>query len=444
MAHRDRAVICAVTAACCAAALFLGVRPLPALAAVGVVLGALCCWPRSRGWTGAATGGAGVLLLVASFAWPGRGTAEGSVWHLVAVGAVLLLLTAAVRWSPRRQLLAGGGLGAVAVAVWTVPLVPDASFFESLGLMAFWSAPVLVSAVVGGYPRLMEDRRRQAVLAARRAQQLELAHDLHDFVAHDVSGIVVQAQAARFVAQQDPAAAARALERIERAGLAALASIDRTVRMLHAADKNPGGSGGPSPDEDEDEAAGGARTVLPGTGQLGEVVERFSGTGPVRATLDLAPGVTDALSREGAAAVHRVVVEALTNVRRHAPGAAGVRVALSTDRTTVEVSVTDDGGRGRSSHLPGLPRLDRGLRGARGGGGLLALAERVRACGGTFTSGPYSDGWRVTAILPATPPPAVGPHTPGPRTAGPRAPGPRAPGPRAPGPPAPGPPATAS
>lgn len=403
MAHRDRdrAVVGVVTVACCVAALFLGVRPVPALAAVAVALATLGCRPRSHAWTGTAAGAAGLLLLVATFAWPGRGTAEGSVWHLVAVGAVLLLLTAAVRRSPRRQLLAGGGLGAAAVAVWTVPLVPDASFFECLGMIAFWSAPVAGAVVVGGYPRLMEDRRRQAVLAARRAQQLELAHDLHDFVAHDVSGIVVQAQAARFVARHDPAAAIQALERIERAGLAALASIDRTVRMLHEPDRNADGNDDPTGGE----PAGGARTVLPGTDQLGDVVDRFSETGDVRARLDLAPDVTGALSREGAATVHRVVVEALTNVRRHAPGAAGVRVALSTDGTTVEVSVTNDGGRGRSSHLPGLPRLERGARGARGGGGLLALAERVRASGGTFASGPYRDGWRVTAVLPAT-----GPH----------------------------------
>ncbi|WP_407839385.1 sensor histidine kinase [Streptomyces sp. DSM 116496] len=409
MAHQDRAVIGIVIAACCAATAFLGVRPLPTLVAAGIALGTFGCLPRSRRWTGAATGAAGVLLLLATFAWPGHGTAGGSKWHLLAVGAVLLLLAAAVRWSPRHRLLAGGGLGAAAVAVWTVPLVPDVSFFESLGLMAFWSAPVLVSVVVGGYPRLMEDRSRQAVLAARRAQQLELAHDLHDFIAHDVSGIVVQAQAARFVAEHDPAAAVRALERIERAGLAALASIDRTVGMLHAADESTGGGNG---DDDR-----GARTVLPGVGQLGEVVDRFGETGQVRARLDLAPGVTDALSREGAATVHRVVVEALTNVRRHAPGAAAVHVALSTDRTTVEVSVTDDGGRGRSSHLPALPRLDRGPR---GGGGLLALAERVRAGGGTFASGPHRDGWRVTATLPAAGPQATAPQAAGPHDAGPQ------------------------
>lgn len=407
MAHRDRdrAVVGVVTAACCVAALFLGVRPVPSLAAAAAALATFGCRPRSHQWTGAATGAAGLLLLVATFAWPGRGTAEGSVWHLVAVGAVLLLLTAAVRRSSRRQLLAGGGLGAAAVAVWTVPLVPDASFFEYLGMIAFWSVPIVGAVVVGGYPRRMEDRRRKAVLAARRAQQLELAHDLHDFVAHDVSGIVVQAQAARFVARHDPAAAIQALERIERAGLAALASIDRTVRMLRAADRNTDDDGDgdvTGGDPAEGEAAGGPRTVLPGTAQLGEVVDRFSETGDVRARLDLAPGVAEALSREGAATVHRVVVEALTNVRRHAPGAAGVRVVLTTDGTNVEVSVTNDGGRGRSAHLPGLPRLERG---AGGGGGLLALAERVRTCGGTFASGPYREGWRVTAVLPAT-----GPH----------------------------------
>ncbi|MGW1776746.1 sensor histidine kinase [Streptomyces sp. NPDC002104] len=422
IAHRDRAVIGIAAAAVCAATAFLGVRPLPAIAAAGIALGTLGSLPRSRRWTGTATGASGGLLLLAVFAWPGRGTAGGSKWHLLAVGAVLLLLTAAVRWSPRRRLLVGGALGAAAVAVWTVPLVPDASFFESLGLMAFWTAPVIGAVVVGGYPRLMEDRRRQAVLAARRAQQLELAHDLHDFIAHDVSGIVVQAQAARFVAAHDPAAAAGALERIERAGLAALASIDRTVRMLHAADETTGADG----DSRDARPAGGARTALPGIDQLAEVIDRFDGTGQVRARLELDPGVTEALSREGAATVHRVVVEALTNVRRHAPGAAGVHVALRTDptdRTTVEVSVTDDGGRGRSPHRPALPRLDRGPR---GGGGLLALAERVRAGGGTFASGHHGDGWRVTATLPGAGPRAGGPQAGGPRAGGPRAGGPRA------------------
>ena len=56
----------------------------------------------------------------------------------------------------------------------------------------------------------------------RLAQRLQVARDLHDFVAHDISGIVTQAQAARFVAAGRPEAAGVALARIEAAGLAAL------------------------------------------------------------------------------------------------------------------------------------------------------------------------------------------------------------------------------
>ncbi|WP_274567673.1 sensor histidine kinase [Streptomyces spiramyceticus] len=388
MARRDRVVIGLVTAAWCVAALALGAGPAPALAAVGIALGAAGCWPRSRRWAGVAAGAAGALLLVATFVWQGHGTRTGSVWQLVAAAAALMLLTAAARWAPRPQLLVGGGLAATAVALWTLPLVPSASFFEYVGLAAFWTVPVIGALVVGGYPRSMERRRHLAVVAARRAQQLELAHDLHDFVAHDVSGIVVQAQAARFVAQNDPAAATLALERIERAGLAALASIDRTVRMLHTAEESG-----------EDIPPAGARTALPGTDQLAILIDRFSDTGRTRARLDIAPGAAEALSREGAATVHRIVVEALTNVRRHAPGAAEVEVALTTDRTSVEVKVINDGGRTRLSSLPPLPRFEHG---GSGGTGLPALAERVRASGGTFNWGPHQGGWRVRATLPAT------------------------------------------
>ncbi|MFE1207772.1 histidine kinase [Streptomyces albidoflavus] len=74
---------------------------------------------------------------------------------------------------------------------------------------------------------------------ARSAQRLQLSRDLHDFVAHDVSGIVVQAQAARFVATTDPSQAVLALERIEKAGLNALASMDQTVQMLHGPEAAP-------------------------------------------------------------------------------------------------------------------------------------------------------------------------------------------------------------
>jgi len=93
-------------------------------------------------------------------------------------------------------------------------------------------------------------------------------------------------------------------------------------------------------------------------------------------------------------AVYRVVLESLTNVRRHAARATEVTVSVrraAEDRDAVDVTVTDDGGRG------GLLRLDR----RRGGGtGLAELAARVEALGGTLTAGPREKGWRVRARIP--------------------------------------------
>ncbi|MFH8403912.1 sensor histidine kinase [Streptomyces sp. NPDC018019] len=358
---------------------------LPALAAGAVALGGLGCRTRARAWIGAATAGAGILLLAGAFVRPDLVDRTGAYWLLAASGMLTLLLTATFRWATPRQTVAGAVCAGAAISLWNLSLIPEAPFFERLGIAAFWSLPVFGATVVGGYPRAMEARRRRAVLAARRAQQLELAHDLHDFVAHDVSGIVVQAQAARFVAEHDPGAAVAALERIERAGLGALAAIDRTVRMLRTAD------------DDGAEAAGGVGEVPHGLDELPGVVQRFGDTGRTRARLGVAPGVAGALSREAAATAYRVVVEALTNVRRHAPDAVLATVTVESagtpDRPAVEVRVTNDSPR-RTDGAP-LGRRDRG------GQGLRHLAERVRALGGSLDAGPHDGGWRLTAFLPA-------------------------------------------
>src|SRR5690606_10829609 len=67
----------------------------------------------------------------------------------------------------------------------------------SFMLLVAWST----IAGVGGYLRFQQERRKEAVRSVRRAERLELARELHDLVAHHITGIVVQAQAARTVAQ---------------------------------------------------------------------------------------------------------------------------------------------------------------------------------------------------------------------------------------------------
>ncbi|MFD3696681.1 sensor histidine kinase [Streptomyces sp. NPDC058646] len=307
---------------------------------------------------------AGVLSLT--------GSALGAphTWTLAGMAVLLPLLALVVRWSPVRSAGLSGAVGVAAVTLWPVPLVwADGSWLEVLGAAAFWAAPAFGAMAAGGYLRRQAGRVRRAVREARRDQQLELARDLHDFVAHDVSAIVVQAQAARFVAAQDPGQAVRALERIEAAGLSALESMDRTVHALQ-------------------EAGGGPTAPVPGLAQLPELVERFEG-----GVLEADPQALRELSREEGSTAYRVAVEALTNVRRHAPGAAVVRVAVRRTGSGTEVSVANSAGRAAAGLLP---------RRRRGGTGLAGLRGRVEAAGGTLRAGAATDGgWRVSAVFPA-------------------------------------------
>ncbi|MFD7553132.1 sensor histidine kinase [Streptomyces sp. NPDC059835] len=300
------------------------------------------------------------------------GSAVGlpNTWTLAWMAVLLPLLALVARWSPVRSGSLAGALGVAAVALWPVPMVwADGSWLEVCGAAAFWAVPAFGAVGLGCHPRRQWRLMRRAVRDARRDQQVELARDLHDFVAHDVSAIVVQAQAARFVAAQDPGHAVRALERIEAAGLSALESLDRTVHALR-------------------EASGGPTDPVPGLAELPSVVERFEG-----GTLEADPEALRELSREADTTAYRVAVEALTNVRRHAAGAVAVRVAVSRAEGGVELSVANSATpRGGGGLLTGRRR---------GGTGLAGLRGRVEAVGGTLSAGPDPDGgWRVCAVFP--------------------------------------------
>ncbi|MCF3105791.1 two-component sensor histidine kinase [Streptomyces roseoverticillatus] len=363
-----------------------------AIVALTLLLWALAGWPRSRERLAVPLALAGAASLFTTAIARPPALSEGSWARLAETGTLLVLLIVVVRWAPLRRAAAAVAVAGPAVAAWTLPLLPDPSLLSLAGAAAFWTLPVLGACVIGGYPRLMEHRRTRLVADTRRAQQLSLARDLHDYVAHDVSGIVAQAQAARFVAGTDPRQALTALERIETAGLDALAAMDRMVRTLHEAD----GSGAA-----HSEAA--VVGPLPGVDQLPALVERFSSTGTGQsARLTAQPGVTDDLSRAVSSTAYRVVVEALTNVRRHAPGATRIDVALTRTRThdgepALDVTVVNS-----ADSKDGPRSTIRRERNEHGGRGLSGMHERVRATGGTLVYGPHDGGWRVAATLPLT------------------------------------------
>ncbi|MFE6053694.1 sensor histidine kinase [Kitasatospora sp. NPDC056446] len=291
---------------------------------------------------------------------------------LAELAVLLVSVVVALRTEdgPRCAVAAWTACGAVALWLSRFGFVEGPG--DALTVFGFGSTLALPAVLVGLYLRGLDEGRRTAVVEARRAQRLELAHDLHDFVAHDVSGMVAQAQAGAYLATIDPSRAAEVFERIEQAGQRALASLDRTVQLLRTEE-----SGGRSPQ--------------PGLAELVRVAEEFSAAGAVEVRLELPEGP---VPREVEGTIHRIVVESLTNVRRHAPAARAVEVRARRSGERLELTVTDDGG---APAPGGRPR-----RG--GGSGLPGLAARVEALGGSLEAGPYGRGaWRVTAVLPLGP-----------------------------------------
>jgi signal transduction histidine kinase len=335
-----------------------------AVALVGVLL-VLAVWPGRHERIAALAGGAGAVSLattaaVSALARYPAGFSAQAVLALVEAAALTVLVACAVRVLPTRTAAAAGGLAGAAVPCWLLRF--DAPGSAPVAAFAAWTLPVVLAAAAGWYLRSLDERRRRAVAAARRAQRLELASDLHDFVAHDVSEMLAVAQAGQILAGRDAAEALGTLRVIEEAARRALASMDRTVALLHA----DGATVAPQPTLDD----------------LHEVTTRFG------ARLSVDPSLE--VPREVAATVYRIVVEGLTNVRRHAPGADWVEVDVRKVGDTVQVAVVDDG--------PGAP-APTVLR--RGGLGLPGLQERVTMLGGTLTAGPGEPrGWRLAAVLP--------------------------------------------
>ncbi|WP_228447275.1 sensor histidine kinase [Streptomyces paludis] len=250
-------------------------------------------------------------------------------------------------------------------------------------MFAFGSTAVLGIGVT--WRLVMTEQRRQAS-TLRLEQRTEFARDLHDFVAHHVTGIVVQAQGALAVAERRPELIPPSLERIERAGTEALTSMRHMVGMLRDTEGQP------------------ALAPLAGIDEIDALVEGFAGVGGARARLDR-EGTFGDLPVEVTTTAHRVVMEALTNIRKHAHGCTEVtvRVARSTAAETgtgggsgsdiLTVRVTDNG---RPRHT-----VVGGVGGSGGGFGLRGLAERVGLIGGRIQAGPVTGGgWGVEAVLP--------------------------------------------
>jgi signal transduction histidine kinase len=217
--------------------------------------------------------------------------------------------------------------------------------------------------------RAEADREREA---RRRVveERLRIARDLHDSLGHHITVINAHAGLATYVFDDQPATARNALTTIKQASRTALDDLRDTVGLL----RQPGESATPT-------------EPTPGIDSIGELVAALRGSGmridhqvqgPIR-PLPPATGLT----------AYRVVQEALTNVRKHAPGAPA-RVLLCYQPTALRIVVENDGNAPRSI-----------VAGTGAGHGIQGMRERVEAIDGSLdaTARP-GGGFRISAVLP--------------------------------------------
>ncbi|MFD6890844.1 sensor histidine kinase [Streptomyces sp. NPDC059957] len=375
--------------------ILLSVTLLSLVTFEGVVLARQPSTPHAAVWV------SGILVCLSAVPWPAI-PLLARAWF---ASAVTWTVTLALLFSHHPLVVWGGGEAiALLVLLTQVLLRAPARTAAVLGpLLALGSmaAPVrdadpgrftllfsVLAVVVTAYSlllRLQSVQRVRELRAVRSAERLELARELHDLVAHHVTGIVVEARAARYT-KVSAERAGEIFGRIETAGDEALGSMRRLVKILRegAADTGPEpakGTGTPGP-------AGTAPVA--GLREIRGLTERFAATGPP-VVLYVEEGLEARLPADVAATAHRIVLEALTNIGKHAATATAVRVGLRTVPAGLEVRIADDGGR--------PAKLSENARG--GGYGLVGMAERAEALGGSLTAGPAPEGgWLVTALLP--------------------------------------------
>jgi signal transduction histidine kinase len=207
---------------------------------------------------------------------------------------------------------------------------------------------------------LAQERAARAAEAesAAFAERARIAREIHDVLAHSLSAQLVHLEAARLLIERG-ADREQILERVVAARGMARGGLAETRQALSAL------RGELTPLEDF----------------LTQLVNTADGA---EATIT---GERRPLPAEASQAVRRVAQEALTNVRKHAPGAA-VRVRLEYGEHQVTLVVRDSGG------SPGE------LAGAGAGYGLVGMRERAELLGGSLEAGPDEEGFVVSLKVP--------------------------------------------
>jgi signal transduction histidine kinase len=311
----------------------------------------------------------------------------GDVWPWTPLGLqthLLVLILVALR--VRVRAMAGLWLLTVVTGMALVSYGYEGTIVaagSNLPVMSILSGTALVViAAVRGRSEAMELLAEQAhMTSAERSrrtlleERARIARELHDVVAHHMSVIAIQAEAAPYRVTNPPEELRASFATIRRNAVDALSELRRVLDLLRA--------------EEGDREVSGRDEPQPTLGGLDDIVANVRDAG-----LSVETAVTGgarALPSGVELSAYRIVQEALSNALRHAPDSE-VRVEISYVLGGVGLRITN----GASSNS--LVKTATGT-----GHGLLGMRERVAMLGGEFRAGPTDDGgYEVVAFLPVT------------------------------------------
>jgi signal transduction histidine kinase len=292
-------------------------------------------------------------------------------------GAFVIALSAAARVDLRH------GFAVVCVAVVAMGAGLIAYHGSGVGLLAYaaaWSA----MAFAGANIRNTDIRAEQAELllaqtqrsheeqlrSARLEEQTRIAREIHDVLAHSLAGLTIQLEATTALLDQgaDPQSIRERVDRAHQLAREGLRETRRAVGALRG-----------------DQSASVAMMIKVMVDDYRSEVEA-----PVELALT---GEQQLLDGPAGEAVLRVVQEALTNVRKHAPGAQ-VTVSVDAGLDRIQALVAD------RQAAPVVAGVRGALHSSGGGYGVRGMRERAQLLGGTLQAGPTDDGWRVELRLP--------------------------------------------
>ncbi|MBV9283806.1 MAG: sensor histidine kinase [Acidimicrobiia bacterium] len=213
---------------------------------------------------------------------------------------------------------------------------------------------------------LEQSRAAQAEAAALNERQ-RLAREMHDVLAHSLSGLVLNLEGARLLSEREASDGelTRSIERAHRLAKTGLEEARRAIGMLRGDD-------------------------LPGPDGLVALAAEFQDDTAVACTFDV-DGKERELGSDARLTLYRVAQEALTNIRKHA----------SAQRVAVHLVYEASGTRLIVEDVSKVGDGERPLSSAGAGYGLTGMRERAALLGGRLTAGPTESGFRVELWVPA-------------------------------------------